>query len=84
MSGRVREMNEGLMALFQVARTRGEGKLIVLRVVVAYRAASGKFELERQCADKRVNTWCDVECSIFVVLYSGDDPHADPQIALSR
>jgi hypothetical protein len=23
-------------------------------------AASGKFELERLCADKRVNTWCDV------------------------
>jgi hypothetical protein len=30
MSGRVIEMHEGLMALFQVARTRGEGKLRVI------------------------------------------------------
>src|SRR5215475_1874412 len=30
MRGRVIEMHEGLMALFQVARTRGEGKLIVI------------------------------------------------------
>jgi hypothetical protein len=53
-----------------VSRTRGGAT-----------ADPGKFESERLCSYKRGATW---DVYIFVVFYSGDQPHADPQTALSR